>query len=64
MSINKYFLKVHFDFSQHFENKLREMESKTILLNNLYKSKNVEYDEIQIENQSLKDELSILKTFL
>lgn len=35
-----------------------------MLLDNQYKSKNIEYDEIQIQNQALKDELSILKTSL
>lgn len=40
------------------------MESKNILLNNEYKSKNIEYDEIQIQNKSLKDELNMMKTSL
>jgi len=52
------------DFSTNFGKELKEMESLNALLNDKYESINVKYKDILIENQSLKDELIIMKTSL
>lgn len=54
----------YFYFSQCFETERREMENQNLLLINQNKSMNEKYDELRTKNQTLEDELNVLKTSL
>jgi len=54
----------YFYFSQHFETERRGMENQNLLLINQNKSMSENYDELRIKNQTLGDELNVLKTSL
>ncbi|XP_060869065.1 interaptin-like isoform X2 [Metopolophium dirhodum] len=50
--------------NQCFETERREMENQNLLLINQNKSMNEKYDELRTKNQTLEDELNVLKTSL
>ncbi|KAL4131207.1 hypothetical protein QTP88_008548 [Uroleucon formosanum] len=52
------------NLNQHFETEQRRMENQNLLLVNQNKSMNENYDELRIKNQTLEDELNVLKTSL
>jgi len=54
----------YFYFSQCFETEQREMENQNLLLINQNKSMNEKYNELRTKNQTLEDELNLLKTSL
>jgi len=54
----------YFYFSQRFETELREMENQNLLIINQNKSMNENFNEIRIKNQTLEDELTVLKASL
>jgi len=54
----------YFYFSQRYETELKEMENQNLLITNQNKSMNDNLNEIITKNQTLEDEIAILKASL